>query len=173
MGSVVFFYQNREVPFHNLRSEIEIFAQTMRDKKIKPELEVYNPSMFGEVEHLVDTGLLEKPYYINFVMGVGGMGGYPGTPENLVTMARQLPDGALFNVSGIGKCQLAMNTMAILMGGNARVGLEDNVFYRKGELAQSNAQLVERIVRLARELGREVASPGEARAILGITQPGG
>ena len=173
MGSVVFFYQKREVPFHNLRSEIEIFAKTMHDKKIKPELEVYNPSMFGEVEHLIETGLLEKPYYINFVMGVGGMGGYPGTPENLVTMIRQLPEDAVFNVSGIGKCQLAMNTMAILTGGNARVGLEDNVFYSKGELAHSNAQLVERIVRLARELGREIASPDEARAILGITPSGG
>jgi 3-keto-5-aminohexanoate cleavage enzyme len=168
MGSVVFFYQNREIPFHNMRSEIEVFAKAMIDKKIKPELEVYNPSMFGEVDNLISKGLLKQPCYVNFVMGVGGMGGYAGTPENLVTMVRHLPGGALFNVSGIGRCQLAMNTMAILMGGNTRVGLEDNVYYHKGVPAKCNAQLVERIVRLAKELGREIASPDDARSILGI-----
>lgn len=73
-----------------------------------------------------------------------------------------------FNVTGVGRAQLPMNTMAIILGGHARVGLEDNVFYRKGELAESNAQFVGRIVRLAGELGREVATPDEARAILGI-----
>jgi len=170
MGSVVFFYQDREVTFYNLRSEIEAFAAEMIKRDIKPELEVYNPSMFGEVENLLKKGLLKKPYYINFVMGVAGMGGYPGTPENLVIMINHLPEGAIFNVTGIGRYQLAMNTMAILTGGNTRVGLEDNVFYRRGELAKSNAQLVERVVRLAHELGREVATPDEARAILGIDQ---
>jgi 3-keto-5-aminohexanoate cleavage enzyme len=166
MGSVVFFYGDKELKFINLRSEIEAFAKAMLERNIKPEMEVYNPSMFGEVENLIQKGLLKKPYYINFVMGVGGMGGYPGTPKNLLAMADHLPDGALFNVTGIGRCQLAMNTMAILMGANVRVGLEDNVFYRKGEPATGNAQFVERIVRLARELGREVASPDEARKIL-------
>ncbi len=129
-------------------------------------MEVYNPSMFGEVERLVVKGLLAQPYYVTLVMGVGGMGGYPGPPGHLVAMVGHLPTGAAFNVSGIGRCQLAMNTMAILMGGHARVGLEDNVNYRRGEPAKSSAQFVERIVRLARELGREVATPDEARAIL-------
>jgi len=168
MGSVVFFYRDREIPFYNLRSEIELFAREMLDRNIKPEMEVYNPSMFGEVQNLIDKGLLKKPFYINFVMGVGGMGGYPGTPENLVTMMNHLPQGSIFNVSGIGRCQLAMNTMAILTGGHARTGLEDNVFYHKGEPAAGNARLVERVARLARELGREVATPDEARVILGI-----
>ncbi|PKL39941.1 MAG: 3-keto-5-aminohexanoate cleavage protein [Spirochaetae bacterium HGW-Spirochaetae-1] len=168
MGSVVFFYRDREIPFYNLRSEIETFAREMLERNIKPEMEVYNPSMFGEVQNLIDKGLLKTPYYINFVMGVGGMGGYPGTPENLVTMINHLPEGSVFNVSGIGRCQLAMNTMAIITGGHARTGLEDNVFYHKGEPAAGNARLVERVVRLARELGREVATPNEARAILGM-----
>ena len=168
MGSIVFFYQDREVTFYNLRSEIETFGAEMIRRNIKPELEVYNPSMFGEVDNLIKKGLLQKPYYINFVMGVGGMGGYPGTAENLTTMIKHLPDGAIFNVTGIGRYQLAMNTMAILTGGHTRVGLEDNVFYKKGELAQSNAQFVERVVRLAKELGREVATPEEARKILEI-----
>ncbi len=168
MGSVVFFYQGREVPFNNLRSEMEIFAAEMKKRVIKPELEVYNPSMFGEVRNLIEKEMLERPFYVNLVIGVNGMGGFPGTPENLVTMMRGIPAGAVFNVTGIGKYQLAMNTMAIISGGHTRVGLEDNVFYRKGELATGNAQFVERIVRLARELGREIATPEEARAILGI-----
>ncbi|MBN1532137.1 MAG: 3-keto-5-aminohexanoate cleavage protein [Spirochaetes bacterium] len=168
MGSVVFFYGGKEVTFFNLRSEIEAFAREMQRRGIKPELETYNPSMFGEVENLISQGLLDAPFYVNLVIGVGGMGGYPGTPENLVTMIRHIPLGAVFNVTAIGKYQLAMNTMAILTGGHTRVGLEDNVYYRKNELATGNAQFVERVVRLARELGREVATPDEARRILGI-----
>jgi 3-keto-5-aminohexanoate cleavage enzyme len=171
MGSVVFFTggdERREVPFINLRSEIEQFAAAMLERSIKPELEVYNPSMFSEVENLISKGLLAEPYYVNFVMNVAGMGGFPGTPKNLVAMVDMLPRGSAFNVSGVGRSQLAMNTMSVLMGGHARVGLEDNVYYRRGEPAASNAQFVERLVRLSRELGREVAGPEEARRILGI-----
>jgi 3-keto-5-aminohexanoate cleavage enzyme len=172
MGSIVFFIGDRDKPteqlFMNLRSEIEAFAAAMIERNVKPELEVYNPSMFGEVENLVKKGLLRKPYYVNFVMNVGGMGGYPGTPKNLITMIEHLPQGAVFNVSGIGRAQLSLNTMSMLTGGHARIGLEDNVFYRKGELAKSNAQFVERIVRIANEIGREIASPDEARQILDI-----
>ncbi len=170
-GSVVFFYRDRELPFMNYRHEIEAFARAMLDRNIKPELEVYNPSMFIEVENLIAKKLLKPPYYINLVMGVNGMGGYAGTPENLLTMVRHLPHGSIFNVSGIGKYQLAMNTMSILSGGHVRTGLEDNVFYTKGVLAHSNAQLVERLARLSREFGREIASPQEAREILGIGAP--
>ena len=172
MGTVVFFVPGpegvAEVDFVNRRSEIEAFARAMLQRGIKPEMEFYSPAMFGEVENLIAKGLVREPYYLNFVMGVGGMGGYPGTPRNLNTMIDQLPPGAKFNVSGIGKAQLPMCAMAILTGGHARVGLEDNIYYRRGELAASNAQLVERVVRLARELGREIASPGEAREILGM-----
>lgn len=173
MGTVVFFTGDREspeeVPFVNLRSEIEAFARAMLQRGIKPELEVYNPSMFSEVRNLIGKGLLEPPIYVNFVMNVGGMGGFDGTPANLVEMVGHLPDGALFNVSGVGRAQLDMNVMSILLGGHVRVGLEDNVFYRRGELAASNAQFVERVVRLALELGRDIASPDEARAILRTT----
>lgn len=172
MGSVVFFVGTREEPgelaFHNLRSEIEAFAAAMLERGIKPEMEVYNPSMFGEVENLVAKGLLAKPYYVNLVMNVGGMGGYPGNAKNLVTMVDHLPEGAVFNVSGIGRAQLPLNVMSIVMGGHARVGLEDSVYYRRGELAGSNAQQVERLARVAGELGRDVASPDEARAILNM-----
>lgn len=173
IGTVVFFVKGpkgvEEDQFINLRTDIEAFAKAMLERGIKPEMEVYSPAMFGEVENLISKGLVRKPYYINFVMGVGGMGGYPGTSHNLMTMIGHLPDDAIFNVSGIGPAQLPMSAMAILTGGHARVGLEDNIYYRKGELASSNAQLVERVVRLANELGREIATPEEASTILGLT----
>jgi len=172
MGTIVFFTQEGESLFMNWRSEIETFAREMLKRKIKPEMEVYNPSMFGEVENLIRKGLVEKPFYVNMVMGVGGMGGYAGTPKNLITMRDHLPAGAVFNVTGIGKYQMEMNVMSLIMGGHVRVGLEDNVFYRKGELASGNAQFVERVVRLARETGREIATPDEAREILGMKIPG-
>ena len=172
MGTVVFFVPGpegvEEVDFVNRRSEIEAFAVAMLERGIKPEMEVYSPAMFGEVENLIEKKMVRQPYYVNFVMGVGGMGGYPGTPRNLNTMIDHLPEGAKFNVSGIGKAQLPMSAMAILTGGHARVGLEDNIYYSRGELASSNAQLVERVVRLAAELGRDIASPEDARAILAI-----
>ena len=175
MGTVVFFVEGNEateeLPFVNLRNEIEAFAGAMLERGIKPEMEVYNPSMYGEVENLISKGLLAEPYYVNMVMNVGGMGGYPGTAGNLVTMVEHLPPGALFNVSGVGRAQLPLNLMSIVMGGHLRVGLEDSVYYRRGELASGNAQLVERAVRLAGELGREVATPDEARSILGIPGP--
>jgi 3-keto-5-aminohexanoate cleavage enzyme len=172
MGSVVFFAGGRERPeetvFTNLRSEIEAFASAMLERGIKPELEVYNPSMFGEVHNLIEKGLLEKPYYVNFVMNVGGMGGFPGSLKNLVTMMELLPEGSIFNVSGVGRAQLSMNVAAMVAGGHARTGLEDSVFYRRGELATGNAQLVERLLRIAGEIGRPVATPDDARAILNL-----
>ena len=152
----------------NLRNEIEAFAAKMIELDIKPEMEVYNPSMFGEVESLIKKNLLKKPYYINCVMGVDGMGGYTGTTKNLLTMINLIPASSIFNVTGIGRFQMEMNVASMIMGGNVRVGLEDNIYYKMGELAKSNAQFDERVVRLACEIGREVASPEEARKILGI-----
>ncbi|MBP7738660.1 MAG: 3-keto-5-aminohexanoate cleavage protein [Spirochaetes bacterium] len=170
MGSIVFFTgkEKAELPFMNHRPEIEAFAAEMLKRGIKPEMEVYNPSMFGEVENLIAKNLLAKPYYINCVMGVDGMGGYKGTPKNLITMIGHLPEGSVFNVTGIGRWQMGMNVMAILTGGHARVGLEDNVYFRKGEPASGNAQFVERLVKISREIGRDIATPDEARAILGL-----
>jgi len=170
-GSIVFFAgrEKKEIKFFNLRSEIEAFSSEMLRRGVKPEMEVYNPSMFGEVENLIARDLIKKPYYVNLVMGVEGMGGFKGTPDNFVTMKRMLPAGSICNVTGIGKWQMTMNVMAIISGCHTRVGLEDNVYYRKGELAKSNAHFVERVARIAREIGREIASPDEARKILELT----
>ena len=174
MGSIVFFAgrEKKEIKFFNLRSEIEAFSSEMQRRGVKPEMEVYNPSMFGEVENLIALDLIKKPYYINLVMGVEGMGGFQGTPENFVTMKRMHPAGSICNVTGIGKWQMTMNVLAIISGCHTRVGLEDNVYYRKGELAKSNAYFVERVARIAREIGREIASPDEARKILEIKLQG-
>ena len=102
--------------------------------------------------------------HFSFVMGIRG--GIPATPANLLAMLDATPEGSSWQIVSIGRHQLPLSTMAVAMGGNIRVGMEDNVFYRRGELAKSNAQLVERAVRIVRELGREVATPEEAREML-------
>jgi 3-keto-5-aminohexanoate cleavage enzyme len=156
--------------FLNTRPQIEGYAKAMLEKKIKPEMEVYGHSMMVDVENLIKKGLIEKPYYINFVLGMSHQGGLPGEPKHLLSLIEYLPRDAVFNVSGVGPGQLPLTTLSMLLGGHSRVGLEDNVFYKKGVLASSNAQLVERTVRLAKELGRDIASPEEAREILGINR---
>ena len=154
--------------FINSPADLVWYAEEMKKRNIKPEMEVYAPTMLKEVHLLIEKGLLEKPYYINFVMGMPAQGTIEANRKNLIFMIDQLPSDSVFNVCSLGPSQLPMTTYAILEGGMARVGLEDNIYYRRGELAQSNAQLVERTARIARELQREIASPDEARTILGM-----
>jgi 3-keto-5-aminohexanoate cleavage enzyme len=92
------------------------------------------------------------------------------TPANLMSLINELPDGALFSVIGTGPYQLPMNVLGLVLGGNVRTGLEDNLYYRKGEKAASNAQLVARIKRLSEEMNREVATPAQAREMLNLPQ---
>jgi 3-keto-5-aminohexanoate cleavage enzyme len=153
-------------PFVNSREDIEFYAREMHRRGIKPEMEVYHHGMLAEVEHLIDSGLVEKPYYINFVLNMAYQGAAAGTPENLVTLRSLLPRDGIFNVTAIGAAQLPMTTLGMLPGGMVRVGLEDNIYYTKGVPAESNAQLVARTVRIAREIGFEIASPDDAREIL-------
>lgn len=122
--------------------------------------------MIDNALRLVKQGLVEEPLHFNFVLGVPGA--MAGTVRNLVFLVDALPPGATWTVSGIGRFETPLAAVAIAMGGHVRVGFEDNIYYRKGELATSTGQLVARVVRLARELGREVASPDEARQILGL-----
>ena len=114
-------------------------------------------------------GVLEDPMHFSFVMGI--QGGIPASPANLLAMLDAIPEGSSWQIVSIGKHQLPLSTMAVAMGGNIRVGMEDNVYYGHGDLAQSNAQLVERAVRICHELGREVATPEEAREMMGMPQP--
>lgn len=158
---------NAGKPFSNLTKDIEAWAKKMQELGIKPEMECYTPAMFRDVQNLIDKGLVEKPYYCNFVLGMKFQGAVDATPEYLTFMQQMLPQDSYFNVSSVGTAQLPLTTMAMIIGGAARVGLEDNIFYRKGELAK-NAQLVARAVRIARELNLEPATPDEAREILGL-----
>lgn len=168
MGTMVRTRWNEDSFFLNTRSQIEAYARAMLEKGIKPEMEVYSHSMMVDVTNLIEKGLLKKPYYVNFVLGMTHQGALPAEPKHLLSLINYLPKDAIFNVSGIGAGQLPLTTLSMLLGGHSRVGMEDNIYYTKGVLAKSNAQLVERTVRLANELGREIASPAEARQILGL-----
>ncbi|MEM0240397.1 MAG: 3-keto-5-aminohexanoate cleavage protein [Candidatus Nezhaarchaeales archaeon] len=146
--------------------EAEILAKRMLEKNIKPEFEVYQQGHFHVIYHLIENNLAKEPYIIQLVLGVPG-GELPHY-KNLINMMEHLPPNSFPFVIGIGPFQTYLTTMAIVMGLHVRVGLEDNVFYRRGELAKSNAQLVERVVRIANEVGRPVATPDEARKMLGL-----
>ena len=142
---------------------IEHLARDMQTHGIKPEMEIFDVSMIRNAVELADKGLAAAPLHFDFVMGLKGA--IPATIENLVHLKNSIPAGATWTVAGIGPAQLVMNTYAILMGGHVRVGLEDNIYFRKGELAP-NERFVERMVKMAAEFGRPVASPDEARRIM-------
>lgn len=152
--------------FLNHPLDIENFSNIMKNNNVLPELEIFDAGMIRNALVLIKKGLVPKHAPFDLVMGVPG--GIPGTPRDLLFLVESLPPGARWSVAGIGRAQLPLATMAILLGGHVRVGFEDNVYYQKGVLAESNAQLVARIVRLAKELGREAANPQEAREILGL-----
>jgi 3-keto-5-aminohexanoate cleavage enzyme len=170
MGLLNFFIRGESVFFSNHRADILRFAREMRRRGVRPELEVYNIAMLEEVEFLLEQNILEPPYMVNLVLHTPTQGGLRGTPVNLVEMVRRIGgrEGVVLNVSSMGRTQLPLTTIAMAMGLNARVGMEDNVYYRKGELVKENAQLVERAVRIARELELQPASPAEVRAALGL-----
>lgn len=174
MGLLNFFIDGEQVFFPNHRSDIDDFADMMRERGVRPELEVYSGVMLEEAERLLGRGIFEPPYAINLVLNTPTQGGERGTPENLTSMLRRIERWSIpredlrITVSSMGKTQLPITTIAMAMGLNARVGLEDNVYYRAGELARDNASLVARIVRIAKELERPVAEPDTARRQLGL-----
>lgn len=152
--------------FYNHPKDIVGLAEKMREHGVMPELEVYEAGMLEHGFKLAKQGILKDPLHFQFVLGVPG--GMSGDPKNLMHMVSLLPAGLHWGVAGIGRFQLPLAVQALVMGGHIRVGFEDNIFYHKGVVAQSNAQLVERITRIAAEVGRPVASCREARKILGI-----
>jgi 3-keto-5-aminohexanoate cleavage enzyme len=174
MGLLNFFIRGEQVFFPNHRSDIVRFAEEIRDRGVRPELEVYNLAMLEEVEHLLSLGILEPPYAINFVLHTPTQGGQRGTPRNLSDLVERLgdlsvdPDDLRVTISSMGATQLPITTIGLAMGLNVRVGMEDNVLYRRGEPVVDNAQLVERTVRIAHALDRRPATPDEARAAFGL-----
>lgn len=155
-------------PFSNTRPEIEAFLTRMKQFGVKPEMECYNLAMFREVRNLIEKKLVEKPYYCDLILGMTYQGALEANPMYLATYVQYLPEDTYFNSLGVGAAQMPVATMGMILGGACRVGMEDNIYYKKGELAQSNAQLVGKIVHIARELGKEPASPEEVRQILGL-----
>jgi 3-keto-5-aminohexanoate cleavage enzyme len=162
--------QYKGISWSNMPEEIEHFVGEFRKLGVKPEMEVYSHGMFREIENVIKKGLVEKPYYINLVMGMMYQGAVEATPKYLQSLLDFLPEDAIFNVTPVGAAQLPLTTMAMILGGCIRVGMEDNIYYRKGELVKNNAQFVARALRIARELNKEPATPDEARKILGLTK---
>jgi 3-keto-5-aminohexanoate cleavage enzyme len=152
--------------YMNSPEDIRYWAGEMQRRKIKPDMAIFETGMVANSLALAELGLIEAPYLFGFVLGQ--QGAMPATPKNLMFLSESLPPGALWGVIGHGGNDLWTSTMAMTMGGHARSGFEDNPYYRPGEPANSNAQLIERLVRIARELGREPATPAEARVLLGL-----
>lgn len=162
---------SKDFVFKNTFKDFEYLCEVTRANNTKPELEIYDVGHLYNLDHLVSEGLIKPPLHMQFVMGV--LGAIRGTPEDLtflVTKARSLfgSENFSWSVIGVGAAEINLSTMAIHMGGHVRVGLEDNIFIKKGVLAKSNAELVEKVVTLADLLHRDVASPDEARQILGL-----
>lgn len=159
----------RENVFLNPPEFLELLAKETLEKGIKPELEVFEVGMVETCIRYLEKGLLKPPLHFQFVLGV--IGGMPATAKSILHLSEIVPVGSTWSVIGTGIGQLPMAMIAMTMGGHVRVGLEDNLYYSRGVLAKTNAELVERIVRISKEFGREVATPDEARKILSLTPP--
>jgi 3-keto-5-aminohexanoate cleavage enzyme len=155
------------IVYENSPQFIEYLAHVFKETGVKPEIEVFEPGMINNAVFLKNKDLLKTPLHFNFVLGAPGS--MPASLKNLLFLSESIPNGSTWSVSGIGRNEIPMATAAILMGGHVRVGLEDNLFMPDGSQA-SNQLLVEKVVTIARELGREIATPDEARAILSLDQ---
>jgi 3-keto-5-aminohexanoate cleavage enzyme len=142
------------------------FADTMKGCGVKPELEIYDGAMINNAMVLKSLDALEEPLHFQFVLGV--LGGLQPTIQNLMFLKDSVPAGATWSICSIGLTIFNLGPVAIAAGGNVRVGLEDCVFISEGVRADSSAQMVAKIVRIAKEMGREVATPAEARKILSL-----
>ena len=157
--------------FPNTFKTLDEFSQFFAAEDTKPEFEVYDAGMLNNVAFLLQQANIKKPIYLQFVLGI--LGGMQATINNLVFLVNSakeiIGDDFVWSVCAAGKDQFKMCNAALLMGGFARVGLEDNLYYRRGELAR-NEQLVARVARISTEVGRPVATPDEAREILGLAR---
>jgi 3-keto-5-aminohexanoate cleavage enzyme len=152
--------------FENTENTIKYFGDRMLSLGIKPELEVFDKSMIEMALRLHKKGHIAAPMHFDFVMGVNG--GIGGDIRDFAFLRGSIPSDATYTVAGVGRFEFPLAVLAIIDGGHVRVGFEDNVYISKGVLAKSNGELVEKVVRLAREFGREIATPAEARKILGL-----
>jgi 3-keto-5-aminohexanoate cleavage enzyme len=154
--------------FMNSPEFLDRAAEKMRESGVKPEIEIFDLGMVITSLRMRDQGKLDDPLHFQFVLGTPW--GAPATPKSFLHLYEHIPDNSTWSMIGIGKGHLPMSMMALAMGGHIRVGLEDNIYYSQGVLAETNAQFVDRIARISREYGREIATPAEARDILSIKQ---
>ena len=152
--------------FMNTENTIKYFGDKMIERDIKPELEVFDKSMIDMALRLHKRGHIKSPMHFDFVMGING--GISGTLRDFVFMRGSIPEGSTYTVAGVGRFEMSLAVAAIIDGGHVRVGLEDNIYLSRGVLTKSNGELVEKVVRLAKEFGREIATPTEAREILSL-----
>lgn len=153
--------------FINSPETIQQYARIMTELNVKPEFEVYDVGMIENIEQLVrKPGLVSEPYHYGLVLGVPG--GIPATVKNLIHLVDALPEHCTWQTIAIGRHQIPLGTVGVVLGGGVRVGFEDNIYLYRGVLAKSNAELVEKAVKIIRELGLEIASAEEARELLSI-----
>ena len=141
----------------------------MKEKGVKPEIEIFDSGMIVTALRMQQKGKLDEPLHFQFVLGTPW--GAPATHKFFLHLYEHIPKKSTWSIIGIGKNHLPMSMIGLTLGGHVRVGMEDNIYYDKGVLATSNAQFVKRIVRITKAYGREVASPDETRTILGLGEP--
>jgi 3-keto-5-aminohexanoate cleavage enzyme len=164
-------WKGKAIPYNWNRIWAEKVAMGLLEKGIKPEVEIYSNGQMDDLSYLIEQGVFKKPYYVSFVMNMHrvGSGCMRYSPRHLLHLVDLLPPDSIFSVLAIGcPAEFEATTLSILLGGNVRVGFEDNIHIEQGKLAKNNAQLVAKIVKIGRDLGREIASPDEARQMLGI-----
>ncbi len=155
--------------FPNTFLSLEKYLATLAAYGTRPEIEIYDTGMLYNLAYMIEQGHVKKPIYLQFVLGI--LGGIMPSPTNLLFLyntARELIGDFRWSVCAAGRFQMPMCTLGLIMGGNARVGMEDSLYLAKGVMAKSNAEQVAKIIRIAKELSIEVATPDEAREILGL-----
>jgi 3-keto-5-aminohexanoate cleavage enzyme len=152
--------------FYNPQPMLDTFAKAFTEAKLKPEFEIFDAGMLDTLKRMIKKGQVQTPVHCDLVLGVPG--GMAGNLRNLMFLLESLPEGATWTVSGVGAAQLPLTVHALALGGHVRVGLEDNIYYRKGELSEGSAPLVARIARIAKEMDRPLATVQQARGILGL-----
>jgi uncharacterized protein (DUF849 family) len=162
------FYQDHV--FANPFKDIQYFLETMNNAGVRPEMECFDAGHIANTRPLIDMGKLKAPYQFSLIMGV--LGGIPGTTRHLVNQVDSLPPGSCWQVIGIGLTQWALVAAAITMGGNVRVGLEDNFYLKEDQMAKSNGELVAKAARLVQDLGHPVATVAQARVQLSLSPQG-
>lgn len=150
--------------FINTENDIIYFANKMNDLKIKYEMECFEKGHIDMTKRLIKKDVIKPPFHFSFVLGV--VGGMTGEERDFLFLKESIPEGSSYSVAGIGRYEFSLAELAIKHGGHVRVGLEDNIYLEKGILAKSNADLVEKVVKIAKKYNREIANPSETRKIL-------